>query len=105
MKVLLLDFARKEFSTLDLDIQEKFGGVFRLIQNRKILDPTVFKKLSGSELYEVRVKHNTNIYRAVGGIQKSKYIIVLFFQKKTQRTPIAIIKLANKRFGIYRNNN
>ena len=56
------------------------------------------KHLEGQkELYEVRVEHSSNIFRIFCFFDKGK-IVVLFngYQKKTQKTSLKEIEMANK---------
>jgi phage-related protein len=97
MRVLTLDKAEKELRDFPLEIQKQFLNYFKDFENGEILSLKEFKKLSGSDLYEFRVKGKSGIYRAIAGRVKPDLIVVVFFHKKTQKTPKEILKTAGNR--------
>jgi phage-related protein len=59
----------------------------------------------GNGVFELRIKGNEGIARALFCTKMGKRIIVLYvFVKKTQKTPKKIIELANKRMSEVMNN-
>ncbi len=103
MKVTVLDSAQKEFDQLDNIVQDKFLALFEIINNGGTLDQNKLKKFTGLDLIEFRVKYNGNIFRGIGKFKSYNYIVVVFFQKKTNKTPGHIIKVALKRLNNYLN--
>jgi phage-related protein len=101
LKILILDKAQNDFDKLPFLVQEKFNTLFRGLINETILDSTKFKKLKGLNLYEFRVKHDTNIYRGIGGIIKPNLLVTIFFKKKTQGIPDNQLKTALSRYKKY----
>jgi len=61
--------------------------------------PTKFwKKLSGSDLWEVRIEYVGNIYRVLAVLGKGNRVILLHgFQKKSQKTPRQDMEIAQQR--------
>jgi phage-related protein len=78
---------------------EKFKRYFKAFDAHEKLAKSKFKKLRGTELYEFRVRLEEGTFRALGGFVKPDLVILLVFQKKTQKTPNNIIKLARKRLN------
>lgn len=75
------------FSTLPSKIQQKFIWTFQLIETLDRI-PEKYLKYLRNDLFEIRVKHGTNIYRAFCFFDGNKMIIILNgFIKKTQKTP------------------
>jgi phage-related protein len=101
--VLILDKARKELYELPKEAQEKFNSLFIGMNNEFRLDLNKFKKLRNFNLYEFRVKHNSNIYRGIGGYSYKIFVLSLIFQKKSQKIPLREIKTALTRYKKYIN--
>jgi phage-related protein len=91
--------ALKELQELDEKVQVKFLALFSNLEEGEVLPRTKYKKLAGRNLFEARVKHNTNIFRAIVAVVKPDLIILLIFQKKTQKTPQKEITTAIKRLN------
>jgi phage-related protein len=54
--------------------------------------------INTNDLWEVRVKIGSNIFRLLGFFDGSRLIVISHaFQKKTQKTPKQAIELAEKR--------
>ncbi len=104
MEVLILEKAKLELLKFNKAVINKFDLDFKELQDKGKLDDTRFKKLRGYDLYELRVKHKSNIFRGICGYIKSGLLIVIFFQKKTQKTPIRFIEVANKRYKNFKDN-
>ncbi|GHU90305.1 hypothetical protein FACS1894155_08510 [Bacteroidia bacterium] len=74
----------------------KLNYIISLLEtNDKV--PTKFIKYIRDELYELRMKYDSNIYRVFFIFDKGQ-IVVLFngFQKKSQKTPVSEIEKALK---------
>ncbi|MBX4186938.1 MAG: type II toxin-antitoxin system RelE/ParE family toxin [Candidatus Doudnabacteria bacterium] len=84
---------------LDPKTRAKITRVLDLITDKglAILGTQFLQKLSGCDLYEVRIKYNKNSHRILGSIINSKLYLVLGFMKKEQKTRRQFIKLAEDR--------
>jgi Phage-related protein len=78
---------------------QKVAWVLQLVEETDIVPVTYFKKMVNTdELWEVRVQVGSNIFRLLGFYDDDNLIILNHgFQKKTQKTPAADIKLAETR--------
>lgn len=78
---------------------QKVVWVLQLIEEIDVVPITYFKKLVNTdEIWEVRVQVGNNIFRLLGFHDGDNLIILNHgFQKKTQKTPAADIKLAENR--------
>jgi phage-related protein len=97
MQVKTTEKADKELLKFPNEIRRRFFKYFRDFAKGEILTTKVLKKLSGHELYEFRVKGESGIYRALAGKINPNLIIVLFFHKKSQKTPTQLIQTAERR--------
>ncbi len=78
--------------------KEKIEYVLFLITHIEKVSDKFLKHLEGQKgLYEVRVEYGNNIFRIFCCFDKGK-IVVLFngYQKKTQKTSLKEIEMANK---------
>ena len=78
--------------------KEKIDYVLFLLTHVENVPEKFLKHLKGHNgLYEIRVEYNSNIFRIFCCFDKGK-IVVLFngYQKKTQKTAIKEIEMANK---------
>ncbi len=78
---------------------QKVTWVLTLIEKLPMVPITYFKKLINSNgIWEVRVSWGSDIFRLLGFFDGSELIILNHaFQKKTQKTPLQTIKLAESR--------
>ncbi|MFZ5772238.1 MAG: type II toxin-antitoxin system RelE/ParE family toxin [Thermodesulfobacteriota bacterium] len=78
---------------------QKTTWVLRLIEELPAIPSTYFKKLVNTdELWEIRIASGTNIFRLLGFFDGPKLIVLNHaFQKKTQKTPLQAIKIAEDR--------
>lgn len=79
-------------------VREKISYVFRVIRTVDIISEKFLKHIEGTNgLYEIRVEVGNNIYRIFCCFDKGN-LVVLFnaFQKKSQKTPIQEIQLAER---------
>ena len=86
------------FEKLKPEVKKKFNWTLQLIETIGRVPEKYFKHLSGTTgLYEVRVEVGSDIYRVFCFFDKGQLIILVNgFQKKTQKTPINEIALAEK---------
>lgn len=90
------DHFEKFFIKLPTKIQEKFIWTFQLIEIVKVIPDKYFKHVEKG-VYEVRVKHSSNIYRAFAFFDKNKLVSAINgFIKKTQKIPRTEIDKAHK---------
>jgi phage-related protein len=87
------------FDTLSDRQVEKILWVLRIIRDFEYIPKEYFKKLINTEdIWEIRVKSGSNIFRILGFFDKNKFIILTNgFIKKTQKTPRKEIRLAQER--------
>ncbi len=83
----------------------KITWVLKLIRESERVSTKYFKKLVNTDdIWEVRIRLGSNIFRILGFIHNNELIILTnSFQKKTQKTPTKEIKLAEKRKYEYLN--
>lgn len=81
---------------------KKVAWTLRVIRDLDFVSQEYFKKLTNTNLWEVRVQVGNNIFRILGLIDGDNLIILTNgFQKKTQKTPKKEIELAEKRMRDY----
>ncbi len=86
------------FEKLNEKTKNKIDEVLFMITILEKIPSKFFKSVAGEKgLYEIRVKHQSNIYRIFCCLDKGK-LVVLFngFQKKKQKTPLGEIEKAKK---------
>ena len=73
--------------------------VLSLIEDLDMVPTAYFKKMSNTdELWEVRIRIESNIFRLLGFFDGAKLIVMSHaFQKKTQKTPRQAIRVAKER--------
>jgi phage-related protein len=78
---------------------QKALWVFRLIERMDSVPTQYFKKLVDStDVWEVRTEIGGNALRFLGFLHRGKFLILAHaFCKKTQKTPLADIRLAEQR--------
>ncbi|MFZ5798198.1 MAG: type II toxin-antitoxin system RelE/ParE family toxin [Desulfobulbaceae bacterium] len=78
---------------------QKTTWVLRLIEELPTIPSSYLKKLVNTDdIWEVRVVAGNNIFRLLGFFDGPKLVVLNHaFQKKTQKTPLAAIKIAEAR--------
>ena len=78
---------------------QKVAWVLNLVEELDIVPAQYFQKMPNTEdLWEVRVKVGSNIFRLLGFFDGAKFLILAHaFQKKSQKTPKRAIRLAEDR--------
>ncbi|MCK4824826.1 type II toxin-antitoxin system RelE/ParE family toxin [bacterium] len=78
---------------------QKTTWVFRLIEELPSVPAKYLKKLvNTNDIWEVRVEYGNDIFRYLGFFDGPKLIVLNHaFQKKTQKTPLQAIKIAEDR--------
>ena len=86
------------FENLKPDVRKKFDWTLQLISTIDRVPKKYFEHLTETTgIYEIRVEVDSNIYRVFSFFDKGKLIILANgFIKKTQKTPIKEIELAEK---------
>ena len=84
--------------SLDDKTKAKVFAAFNIIENQLMVPTKWFKKMSGTDdLWEVRVEWQSNIYRALGFLDKGRLVVLTnAFVKKGQKTPQNEINIATK---------
>ena len=85
-------------SGLDPTVRAKIVRTLELLRTQQIVPAKFWKKLIGSDLWEVRVEYAGNIYRVLATFAKNNRVILLHaFQKKSQKTPRQDMEIALQR--------
>ena len=86
-------------NTLSSKQAQKVAWVLNLVEELDIVPSQYFQKMPNTEdLWEVRVKTGSNIFRFLGFFDGTKLVVLSHaFQKKTQKTPRQAIQLAEER--------
>src|SRR6266508_2668126 len=85
-------------ASLDAAVRAKVVRNLELLRTQQIVSTKLWKKLSGSDLWEVRVEYAGNIYRLLAAFAKNNRVILLHaFQKKSQKTPRQDMEIALQR--------
>jgi phage-related protein len=100
-KVLTIDpRAEKELNKFSKKVRLDFDSLIYILRNEGTLGLPDGKKI-GRKLFEIRVKVN-EIYRGIYAyINKDGIVILHFFQKKSQKTPIRDLKVSERRLKEY----
>lgn len=89
-----LDF----FETLKPEVKKKFNWTLQLIATMDRVPEKYFRHITGSSgIYEIRVEAGSNIFQAFSFFDKGQLIVLINgFQKKSQKTSLNELKLAEK---------
>ena len=99
-KILYDKNAVKELNGLKEEIQKEFETYIEILADEGRLEFPEARKVA-KNLFEIRVIHE-GAYRGFYAYAKRDYVVLLhFFGKKTQKTPLKDIKLAQQRFKQY----
>jgi phage-related protein len=83
---------------LDPAARAKLVRTLELLRTQRIVPAKFWKKMSGSDLWEVRTEYAGNIYRVLAAFAKGNRVILLHgFQKKSQKTPRQDMEIAQQR--------
>ena len=101
MEIFVIEKAKKEFITLPTEVQKQLHKIVLELEQGEIPAKHKYKKISGHrDMYELRTKYNTNIYRGILMKHKTKGLIVCYFQKKSQKISHRILETAERRFNL-----
>ena len=80
------------------EVQDKIEWVIGLVRTLQMVPEKFFKYLAGTNgLYEIRIKLGSEIFRIFCFFDKGKIVVLLNgYQKKTQKTSLKEIEMANK---------
>ena len=86
-------------NTLSPKQAQKVAWVLNLIEELDVVPGQYFQKMVNTDdIWEVRVKIGSNIFRLLGFFDRAKLVVISHaFQKKTQKTPRQAIRLAEER--------
>ncbi len=88
--------ARKELSSFPIAIRKGFGVLIKELKAFGTLQYPDSRKLSGYNLFEMRVKKG-GTYRCIYCYIKDDIVILSAFKKTTQKTPLREIQKAVRR--------
>lgn len=97
------DYFQKFFEKLNKKVKSKIVWTLELLEDLERIPETYLKHIESTDgLYEIRVKHGSDIFRIFCFFDEGKLIVVANgFQKKTQKTPRSEIEAALKIKELY----
>lgn len=99
-QIVIDERAEREMRKFSLTVQEEFGKLFAYLREYGRLEFPEAKKLS-KNLFEIRIILS-GTYRGFYGYAGEKYIVILHvFRKKTQKTPLKNLRVAERRLKEY----
>ncbi len=100
-KIVKIDYrAKKELDKFSGEVRNRFEGLIRILRMQGRVDFPEGRKIGGN-LFEIRVKIKgayRGFYAYVGLV---RIIILHFFRKKSEKTPLKDIKVAERRLKEY----
>ena len=76
------------FDTLSDKVVQKVIAVIELVETERIVPAKFFRKLVGTDLFEFRIRWESNIYRLLCFFDRNDTVVITHgFVKKTQKTP------------------
>lgn len=90
---------REFFETLPAKQAKKAAWVMSLVEDLENVPGQYFRKMVNTDnLWEIRVKTGTDIFRFLGFFDGSRLVVLSHaFQKKTQKTPRQAIRITEER--------
>ena len=92
--------AEKELREFDEEVQLEFEAYFKILEIEGKLDFPSARKVS-KDVFEIRFKLKGEYRGFYAYVRKSDIVILHFFRKKTQKTPIKDLELARRRLKLY----
>ena len=92
--------AEKELRKFSEEVQLDFEAYFKILELEGRLDFPQGRKVS-KEIFEIRIKLKGEYRGFYAYIGKMDIVILHFFRKKTQKTPIKKLELAKRRLKQY----
>ena len=105
LKVILSAEAHRFVIELSADVREKIDENIRRVE-KGIIDRSLFKKLKGTEIWELRTQYEGMAYRILAfGDKRQRSLVIAThgFVKKTQKTPQKEIAKAERIMQEYNN--
>jgi len=79
---------RDFIDTLPIKTQAKTYATFKIVQNMRIVPEKFFKKMTGSDLYEILILHDKMLYRYLSFFHNGNIVVVAHgFEKRSKKTP------------------
>ena len=95
--------AKNELGKFNEKVRFQIDSLVFILKTEGRLSFPQGKKI-GSKLFEIRIKVGGEYRGLYAYLNKDGIVILHFFQKKTQKTPIESIRLAEKRLKDYEQN-
>jgi len=92
--------AEKELRKFGEEVQLEFEAYFKILELEGKLDFPHAKKIT-RDLFEIRIKLQGEYRCFYAYVGKLDIVILHFFRKKTQKTPIKDLELAQRRLKLY----
>lgn len=92
--------AQKELREFGEEVQLEFEAYFKILELEGKIDLPHAKKVA-KDLFEIRVKLQGEYRGFYAYVGKLDIVILHFFRKKTQKTPIKDLELAQRRLKQY----
>lgn len=103
MRVYVHPKLAEEYVKFDIVAIEKLLAITKYMRLNKGIARSEYRSFGRkARLFELRIRVRSGIYRALGGKINDGKAVVVFFQKKTRKTPAKFIRLAEKRLADYR---
>ncbi len=96
--IVYKDYFENFLNTQPSKVQRKILQILRVIEEIEVIPSNHLKHIEGTDgLYEIRVIFGGNIFRIFCFFDALKVVVLLSgFQKKTEKTPIAMIRKNSK---------
>ena len=92
--------AGKELSEFNENVQLEFEAYLKILELEGKLDFPSARKIT-KDIFEIRIKLKGEYRGFYAYVGKLNIIVLHFFRKKTQKTPVKDIELAQRRFKLY----
>ena len=92
--------AQKELREFDEEVQLEFEAYFKILELEGKLDLPHAKKIARN-LFEIRIKLKGEYRGFYAYVGKLDIVVLHFFRKKTQKTPMKDLELAQRRLKQY----
>ena len=92
--------AEKELREFSEEVQLAFEAYFKILELEGKLDFPSARKVT-KDIFEIRIKLKGEYRGFYAYIGKLDIVILHFFRKKTQKTPIKDLELARRRLKLY----
>ena len=92
--------AEKELRDFSEEVQLEFEAYFKILELEGKLDFPSARKVT-KDIFEIRIKLKGEYRGFYAYIGELDIVILHFFRKKTQKTPIKDLEVAQRRFRLY----